>query len=126
MSKTHCLYAVHFSDDRIKVGVTADVAKRMRYYVQESRRNRVEHLTWWSCAPMSKELALIVERHFCREMSSLALACHREWFDGDWAAFASVIAALERLRAGVALPNEAVANLPYMGGYGHLHTGATA
>lgn len=126
MTTTHSLYAVHFSDGRIKVGVTSDVSKRMSYYAQEARRNRVESLTWWSCAPLDRHLALLVERHFCREMSDLAMPRHREWFEGDSEAFASVIGALQRLRNSVALPSESVVELPYLGRFGHQRTGARA
>lgn len=126
MSDRYSVYAVHFADNRIKIGTTGDVPKRMSYYAQEARRNRVEHLTWWSCAPMEKWRALLVERHFCREMRDLSMVGHREWFEGDSAAFASVIGALDRLRGSVAVEGEHKADLPFLGQWGQFVTGAAA
>lgn len=126
VNSKHCVYAVHFADGRIKVGVTADVAKRMSYYAQESRRNRVESIVWWSCAPMDRAFAYLVERHFCREMRDAAMPRHREWFEGNAEAFASVTAALERLRTSVALPEEDVTALPFLGRTGRIVTSRAA
>lgn len=117
---THRVYAVYFADGRIKVGVSANVRRRMSYYAQEARRNRIRCLTWWACAPMDKGLAFLVERHFCREMRGAAMTRHREWFEGDAAAYAAIVPALERLRASVAVPSESVVDLPWLGIDGHV------
>lgn len=123
MMPTHSFYAVHFSDSRIKVGVTADIAKRIGYYTQESRRNRCQHLTWWSSAPAEKRLAYMIERFFCRGMREVSIPHHREWFEGDTKAYASVVAALEVYRADVALPTENMEDLAFLGRHGHVVTG---
>ena len=120
--KTHSVYAVYFSDARIKIGVTADVAKRMTYYAQESRRNRVRSLTWWSCAPTEKDCAYRIERLFCRGMQDAAISRHREWFEGDASAFQSVIKALDGLRADIASGEEVATDLPFLGRWGHIAT----
>ncbi len=120
--RTHAVYAVFFSDGRIKVGLTANTQKRMRYYAQEARRNRVEYLTWWASAPTYERFARCIEKHFCREMRPCAIPGHREWFIGDTAAFQSVMGALERLREQFAIDDEAINELPFLGSHGHAQT----
>jgi predicted GIY-YIG superfamily endonuclease len=126
MTKTHSVYAVHFSDNRIKVGVTSSVVRRMAYYAQEARRNRVDSLTWWSCAPLSYGDALCIEKHFCRQMRECSMPRHREWFDGDAAAFGSVLSALERMRSRAATADEVVADIPFAGQTGQISCGVLA
>lgn len=125
-AKTHAVYAVYFSDGRIKVGVTADVPKRMSYYAQEARRNRVDSLTWWSCAPVERWIALRIETHICRHMREFSMQRHREWFAGDTNDFGAFVAALERLRVAAADEGEAPGDLPFMGRHGHVNTGLSA
>lgn len=117
-NRSHAVYVVYFSDDRIKVGLTANVRKRMRYFAQEARRNRVEHLVWYACAPTRKSFARSIETHFCREMRPCAIAGHREWFIGDTSAFGAVINAIDRLREEFAENDEAVADLGFLGSSG--------
>ena len=119
---THAVYAVFFSDGRIKVGLTANTMKRMQYYAQEARRNRVQSLTWWASSPTHERFARCIERHFCREMRPCAIPGHREWFVGDAPAFQSVISALERLREQFAVDEESAAELPFLGSCGHAQT----
>lgn len=126
MSKTHSLYAAYFSDGRIKIGVTADVPKRMSYYAQEARRNRVSSLTWWSCAPIEHGTALLIEKSMCRHMREYAMPRHREWFEGTSTDFQAFISGLERFRVSAADSDESPEDLPFMGSYGHVMTEARA
>lgn len=97
--KKYAVYVVHFSNDRIKVGISSQVHERMKYYAQEARRNGVEFVTWWSCKEFdSKSIALFTERILCNELREGAIHRHREWFYGGSKAFAAVIGAVERLR----------------------------
>lgn len=124
--KPHVLYAVRFSDGRTKIGISADVERRMTYYAQEARRNRVSHLTWWACKPFKdKSAALLAERVLCRVWKDNAIAGHREWIDG--AEYASVINDAEQLRASIGDEvGEDAADLPWSGAHGFISTGAQA
>jgi hypothetical protein len=124
--RTHSVYAVYFSDVRIKVGITANVPKRMSYYAQEARRNRVDHLTWWSCAPVTHCMALRMETHFCRQVREFAMPKHREWFEGDASDFSAILVALEDFRVALADGHEVAADLPFQGRHGHIATGLNA
>ena len=121
----HVVYAIHFDDKRIKVGVTSNIQKRLRYYVQEARRNRVEGLTWWASSPAPKSLAYLIERHFCRRNKAIAMPSHREWFDG--VSYASILAALENMRGQCAEAlGEHPADVPYAGSSGRAAAWGTA
>lgn len=93
------VYAICFDDNRIKVGVTANVLKRMRYFAQEARRNRVSGFTWFSAGGFrSKENALLCERVLCRTLASDAMPGHREWVEGGAKDFEFVLSAIAQLR----------------------------
>lgn len=126
--KPTALYAVMFADQRIKVGISGNVPKRMTYYVQEARRNRVTHLTWWACKPFAtKAGALRAEGVLCRVMSSAALPSHREWFEGTAEDFSQIIRWTDELRA--TLGDETGVDrrdIPFLGRHGSWRAEATA
>lgn len=99
------LYVVRFTDDRVKIGISADVKKRMSYYAQEARRNDVDGIVWWaSTAFAGKDSALLAERVLCRAFKPHAIRGHREWLRANTDGFAAVIDSVETLR--VAMGNE--------------------
>ena len=112
------IYAVYFSDNRVKIGITSDADQRMRYYSQECRRNRVSWFGWWASAEFSKQSALLAERTICRAYSDLAMLGHREWFDGDSNLYTSVIESAEQLRVALREDHEVVSDIPYQGRQG--------
>lgn len=117
---THVVYAIYFSDHRVKVGVTADFAKRRSYYQQEAARNRSVCATWWATAPAPKYYALLIEKHFCRANRDLSMSGHREWFEGDSTFYGSVIEALVDLRKRVAKRiGENDADIDFRGQWGY-------
>lgn len=95
------VYAVHFDDDRIKVGVTSNTRQRMRYFAQETRRNRGAGFTWFSAGGFDKSGALLAERILCRALADDAMPGHREWSEGTADRYAFVIAAVENLRDAI-------------------------
>lgn len=115
------LYVVRFSDDRIKVGISSDVVRRMTYYKQEARRNDVQGIGWWACAPFScKAEALRAERIVCNACAALVIPRHREWFRGDVTYYAALIDAIEQLRSAMGKETGLAAkDLPYLGMHGY-------
>lgn len=98
----HRLYVVRFTDDRVKIGISANVKKRMSYYAQEARRNDVDGIVWWaSSAFTSKEGALLAERVMCRAYKEHAIAGHREWIRANCDGFKNVIESGEELRSAL-------------------------
>ena len=120
--RTHVVYAVRFSDDRIKVGITANAKKRMSYYAQEAPPNRVNHLVWWACAPTFKRFAMIMEKHLCSELRPQSIPGHREWFIGDTEEFGVVVKAIEIMREKSAMKGEVVEELPFRASSGQKLT----
>lgn len=113
---TH-LYVVHFSDDRIKVGITSDVTRRMSCYRQEAARHDINAVVWWASAPFAtKDAALLAERILCRTYSDFRLPRHREWIRGNPQGFAGVIKTAEKLRELIGDESEEEKiDLPYLG-----------
>lgn len=98
----HRLYVVRFTDDRVKIGISANVKKRMSYYMQEARRNDVDGIVWWASTAFDrKESALLAERALCQAFKPHVIAGHREWFRADSAGFKAVIESTEELRAAM-------------------------
>lgn len=84
MNKEYYVYLVLFSTNRIKVGVTGNINKRIKYYKQEAARHgmrieRTEHYLIMG----DKEAALALEKRICKEYRRAAVRNHREWFRGD-------------------------------------------
>lgn len=96
------LYAIHFDDNRVKVGVTSNITKRMSYYAQEGRRNRLSGFTWFAAGGLhTKSDALLLERVLCNALKDLAIQGHREWIEGDAKMFGEVISAISQLRKSI-------------------------
>src|SRR5690349_18341888 len=77
------LYVVRFSDNRIKIGISGDVQTRMDCFIQEARRSKIDHVTWWACAPLSsKRVALLVKKGLRRSYSDKSIPTHRDWLLG--------------------------------------------
>lgn len=95
------VYAVHFDDDRIKVGVTSNTRQRMRYFAQETRRNRGAGFTWFSAGGFDKSGALLAERILCRALADDAMPGHREWSEGTPERYAFVLEAVNKLRNSI-------------------------
>lgn len=109
------IYAVYFSDKRIKIGISADAERRMRYYVQESRRNRVQDMTWWASKEFSKYSALLAERTVCRAYADKAISGHRERFEGGLDLFEGISSSIENMRTALAQGGEIAEEIPYQG-----------
>lgn len=128
MDQPTAIYVVKFSDDRIKVGITGNVRKRMSYYTQEAQRNRVSHLTWWACKPFHcKRDALKAERVLCRVLADAAIPRHREWFNGTSKDYSDVVRWGDELRA--TLGSETGVDrldIPHSGSFGHWQAMAQA
>jgi predicted GIY-YIG superfamily endonuclease len=90
--KIYRVYAVRFTDNRIKFGVSGNIHKRMRYYVQEARRNRVDGVVWYASAPFtSKRDALNCESMLASLTRYMSIPGHREWIDADAGFYPQVI-----------------------------------
>lgn len=119
--RSHVVYAVHFDDKRIKVGVTSNIKKRMSYYAQEARRNHVDGLTWWACKPLPKWIAYLIERRFCRANQDIAMPKHREWFDD--VSYDSVLDALVSMRTRCAdVLDELADDVRFGGSFGRINS----
>lgn len=91
-AKPHSLYVIHFDDNRIKVGISRQIHRRMAYYKQEARRNRVRGFTWWATAPFARrDVAARAEKVLCRVLANAAIEGHREWIEGGPKDFAEII-----------------------------------
>lgn len=89
---THRLYVIHFDDDRIKFGISKQVSRRMKYYEQEAKRNRVNGFTWWASPEFScRKDASMVEGLFRRVLADSAFAGHLEWINGGSQDFSQII-----------------------------------
>lgn len=122
------LYVVMFSDQRIKIGISGDVSKRMTYYTQEAQRNRVSYLTWWACKPFARRSdALEAERVLCHSLAAAAMPRHREWFDALSSDFPFVIKLADELRLslGDEVGNDRL-DVPFLGSHGSWERGAAA
>ena len=81
--KKLCNYVVWYQKTgRLKIGVTADMKKRMSYYAQESARHNLGEIIHFSYKPGREDLARFVERSICHSLKEKAIAGHREWFIG--------------------------------------------
>ena len=83
----HVVYVIRFSHDRIKVGRTANVEKRLAYYKQEGRRNGFEVIRHFQTAPLPNAMLAKVLERICLRWAVNAVGCralnrHREWFAG--------------------------------------------
>ena len=122
MTKKCFLYVVLFSDDRLKVGITSDLKKRMRCYRSEAQRNQINNVFWWAGAAYeNKETALAAERLMCKTYAEFSIRGHREWFHGGSNGFTALMQTADQIRAllGGESDYEKEA-LPYMGKTGHF------
>lgn len=126
LTKKCFLYVVFFSDERLKVGITSDLKKRMRCYRSEAQRNKIDNVFWWAGAAYeNKETALSAERLMCKTYSEFSIPGHREWFHGGKKGFVALMSTAEKVRALLGSENEdAQELLPYMGRNG-CFTGLT-
>ncbi len=126
--REHAVYVVKFSDGRIKIGISANVRARMKYYKQEITRNRIESATWWSCKPFSDKFdALFAERTICSLLKEKTIPDMREWFRAGTVDFEDVIKSVEIMRGD--LGDEAgidKLDIPYYGDHGFILNGAVA
>lgn len=126
--REYAVYVVKFSDHRIKIGISANVRARMKYYKQEITRNRVENATWRSCKPFTdKQTALYAERTICGLLKDKAITGMREWFRAGTVDFEDVMKAVEIMRCN--LGDEAgidKLDIPYYGDHGFILNGAVS
>lgn len=117
----YCIYVVHFSDGRIKFGITKNLNKRMSYYRQEARRNNVDGLVWWAAKPFEmKSQALHAERTMRLLFRDNSRKYQREWLTID-ANFLDVMETAEELREYLGIETEVEKkDLPYLGSHGHF------
>lgn len=101
------MYAIFFSNNRIKVGITKNFKKRMSAYSQEVKRNGIEFASAFGCVPfVNHQHALRLERHICSELSVSRINKQREWFSGDSGMFKNVIDVIQDARLMLSCPDE--------------------
>lgn len=82
--KDYYIYLVKFSTDRIKVGITSSINKRLKYYKQEAARHGMSiDCIEYHLIMGDKEAALALEKQICKDYRRASVKNHREWFKGD-------------------------------------------
>jgi len=120
MKKKCFLYVVFFSDERLKVGITSDLKKRMRCYRSEAQRNQIDQVFWWAGAAYeNKETALAAERLMCKTYAEFSIRGHREWFYGSSKGFSALLDTAGQIRSLIGGESDKDKEfLPYMGSNG--------
>ena len=116
------LYVVLFSDERLKVGISSDLKKRMKCYRSEAQRNQIDNVFWWAGAAYeNKVTALMAERLMCKTYAEFAVRGHREWFHGGSDGYKTLMQTAEHIRALLGSESDSEKDaLPYMAKTGHF------
>ncbi|WP_295851014.1 hypothetical protein [uncultured Xylophilus sp.] len=83
---------------RAKVGITADLRSRLRYYRQESRRNGLGYVAMEGGAPQQLGIARLVKTELCRALKSHSLPGHGNWVKTDADGFMALVAMTRRFQ----------------------------
>lgn len=125
----YAVYVVMFDDGRIKVGISANPEKRMKYFAQEVRRNFGSYLSWFACKPFEhKRHALYTETAICRWLSEASIPGHREWFAGATVEdFEAIMEQVEQFRSELATEiGEEKKDIPWFGSSGYFRNEVAA
>lgn len=93
------VYILWLSNDRLKVGFTSNIDKRMTYYRQEARRHGIKYGYWWSCAGFrDRREAQFMERVVLIRFGGMQMHGTREWFRCDSKTYQEIIPIVGEIR----------------------------
>lgn len=100
--RTHRNYVAFFAGTgRVKVGITANLKKRLSYYRQEATRHDLGYVAIEGGQPQTARVARLVENEICRYLKPYAIARHREWFVMDAEGFMEMVAMTRRFQDSI-------------------------
>ena len=84
---TAYLYVLHFSNGRVKVGMTWSWSQRLNHYERYAKREKRKIVGLQLLGKLDKKLALKIEAAACLRLRAFVVPASTEWFSGGAATF---------------------------------------